>query len=181
MSVMTRKQPVVDAAMLRTQAAHAARQMKPLAVKTMPIAQQAARQAVPLAKSATTGVRQGTDTAVAWAVPRIEAARIWAAPQLEHSAQAVTDSIAPMVSSALMSAAHKIEMPRKRRRRGALFAGIVLLAAGAAGGMAAVMMQRRRAAAGYPAAAGTAAAGPGTGEGTAGEPDSDMNGHPRIV
>ena len=66
-----------------------------------------------------------------------DAARAWAAPRLEQSAAAISENLAPMISDALITAAHKIDTnPPKQKRRFAkstLLAGSVLLiAAGAA-------------------------------------------------
>lgn len=196
MSVLTRKQPALDTSGIRGQAVSAARQVAPLASKTVPLAQQAAQQAqaaaqlaaqqaVPFARSAGTSVRQGADSAVAWATPKVDAARSWAAPQIEQTAQAISDNLAPMISGALVSAARKIDTkPAKPRRgRGALVAGAVVLTV-AAGAAAAVIIIRRRDAAGYltsvPAdepESADAASYQADGD----TPDPDMNGHPRIV
>ena len=69
---------------------------------------------MPLARTAGTSVRQGADDAVAWATPKVDAARSWAAPQLEQSARAISENLAPMISSALITAAHKIEVPKRK-------------------------------------------------------------------
>lgn len=129
MSVSTRKQPVSIPGALRDRMAQAGT----LAGKTVPLAQ-------------TTGssVRQGAGTAMAKATPVVDAARSWAAPQLEHSAHAISDSFAPMVSGALLSAAHKIEVPKRRSRpgRGVVAGVVVLTAAAGAATVAAVRMRR---------------------------------------
>jgi len=80
---------------------------------------------------------------MSWATPKVDAARHWAAPQLEQSAHAISDSLAPMISSALISAAHKIDVePKKSKgRRQALMVGAMMLTA--AGGAAAVIATRR--------------------------------------
>jgi hypothetical protein len=178
----------------------AARQVAPLAQKTVPLAQQAAQrtvplaqqaaqQAVPLARSAGTSVRQGADGAVAWAAPKVDAARAWAAPQLEQSAHAISESLAPMISSALMSAAQKIDAPQaKKSRSGRKIIGAVLLAA-AAGAAAVAAMRFRPKQDGYSSdttiESGDAAPAGGYGQGPVTEdsdgPDPDLNGHPRIV
>jgi len=147
-----------------------------------------AQQAKPLARTAGDSIRHGADGAVAWATPKVDAARHWAAPQLEQSAHAISESLAPMISSALISAAHKIDVkPKKSKgRRQAMLAGAMVLTA--AGGAAAVIATRRlHSADGYPASGD--ASGPGGDQPDAerrydadgGPPDSDMNGHPRIV
>ena len=195
MSVLTRKQPASGA---RGQALQAARRVAPLA-KSVPLAQlsalqaQAAEQAMPLARTAGTSIRHGADDAVAWATPKVDAARSWAAPQLEQSARAISENLAPMISSALISAAHKIEVPRRKsHQRSRLLASSMLLAA-AGGLVAAVVMRLRQQTDAFPApsAAGDPSPGPvpdehteaGTGIGfeTDDGPDPDMNGHPTIT
>lgn len=176
MSVLTKKQPTSDSAALRAQAAYAA-----LASKTVPLAQQAAlqaqaaaQQAGPLARTATTSMRQGADGAVAWATPKVDAARSWAAPQLEQTARAISDSLAPMISGALVNAAHKIDAPvrqkRRRRRRGMIAGALVLVAA--AGAAAAVAMRLRQEPTELSSVPVTDDKAP---------PDPDMNGHSQIV
>ncbi len=196
MSVTTKKKPANG---LRVQAIQAARQAAPLA-KTVPLAQlaalqaqQAAQQAVPLARTAGTSIRHGADDAVAWATPKVDAARSWAAPQLEHSARAISESLAPMISSALISAAHKIEVPkRKSPHRRWLLAGSMMLAtaAGLAAAFAMRVRQQTEAFSGASAVGSTAEPGPdgarneaGTGIESAADdgPDPDMNGHPTIT
>jgi hypothetical protein len=155
---------------------------------------QAAQQAMPLARTAGTSIRHGADDAVAWATPKVDAARSWAAPQLEQSARAISENLAPMISSALISAAHKIEAPkRKSHQRGRLLAGSMLLAA--AGGLVATVVMRLRqqtdGLSGASADGGTSAgqapdsahteAGTGIGFETDDGPDPDMNGHSTIT
>jgi hypothetical protein len=195
-SVLTRKQPASGA---REQAIQAARRVAPL-VKSVPLTQltalqaQAAQQAMPLARTAGTSIRHGADDAVAWATPKVDAARSWAAPQLEQSARAISENLAPMISSALISAAHKIEVPkRKSHQRGRLLAGSMMLAA-AGGLVAAVVMRLRQQSDGFPDPSVASGAPPepvpdsehteaGTGIGfeTDDGPDPDMNGHPTIT
>jgi hypothetical protein len=187
-SVLTRKQP---ASGVREQAIQAAR--VPLAQLTA-LQAQAAEQAMPLARTAGTSIRHSADDAVAWATPKVDAARSWAAPQLEQSARAISENLAPMISSALISAAHKIEVPkRKSRQRGRLLAGSMMLAA-AGGLVAAVVMRLRQQSDGFPGPSAASGAPPepvpdsehteaGTGIGfeTDDGPDPDMNGHPTIT
>jgi hypothetical protein len=150
----------------------AARQAWPAAMNaTTNAAQQAgplARQAVPLAKSAGMSVRESADDAIAWATPYADAARTWAAPRLEESAVTISENIAPAISSALMSAAKRIDPSHGRRRRrgraSLLAAGLLLLAAGAA---AAFSMLRKGDGDDFGYTAGTPESGPGQ-SGTAG-------------
>jgi hypothetical protein len=185
-SVLTRKQPVSDASGLRGQAIYAVRQVGPLAGKTVPLAQ----QAMPLARNAGNSILHSTDGAVAWVTPKVDAARHWAAPQLEQSAHAISDNFAPMISSALISAAHKIDVkPKKSRgRRHGMLACAALLTAAA--GAAAVVATRRRQGADGAASTDVSGLGPaGDGqpaaehdyEANGGPSDQDINGHPRIV
>ena len=192
MSVLTKKQP---ASGLRLQAVQAVRQATPLA-KTVPLAQlaaQQAQQAVPLARAAGTSIRHGADDAVAWVTPKVDAARSWAAPQLEQSARAISDNLAPMIAGALISAAHKIDAPkRKSRQRGRLVTGSMLVAT-AAGLATAVVMRLRQQTEGLAdaSAAGSAGepgpdsarteAGTGIGFETDDGPDPDMNGHSTVT
>jgi hypothetical protein len=140
-SLMTRKPQLSGYAAVSEQAKSAARQASAAAVNAgNAAAQQAAplaKQAVPLARNAGLSVKQGTDGAIAWATPYTDAARAWAAPRLEQSAVALSENLAPMISDALVSAAHKIDTkPARRRRRlgnaGLLAAAVLLIAAGAA-------------------------------------------------
>src|SRR5271165_6064921 len=140
-SVLTKKQPINASGKFRASAAltaaqQAAQQAHVAALQAAQQAQAAAQQAAPLAKTA-------SDGAIAWATPKVDAARAWAAPQLEQSAHAISDNLAPMISSALMAAAHKIEVPkRKSRQRRRLLTGSMLIAAAA--GLAAVLVMRLR-------------------------------------
>lgn len=131
MSVMTKKPEASNGSGLRNQAAFVVRQVGPMT-----------QQAKPLAMNAGTSLRQGRDNAVAWATPMVESARTWAAPQIEQSARIVSETLAPMISSALISAAHKIEVtPPKRRGRKSLILGTMLLTIAA--GLAALLVARR--------------------------------------
>lgn len=203
MSVLTRKPSVNEASGLRAQAAYAARQVAPLATKTVPLAQQAAmqaqlaaQQAAPLARTAGTSVRQGADGAIAWATPRVDAARSWAAPQIEQSARAISENLAPMITSALITAAHKIDAPprkKARHRRGGKLTGMVLLTTAAAAGALVAMRLRRRpedfsqappADRGSdlgPVNAGGEGFGPTGGLDDDVTPDPDMNGNPNKI
>jgi hypothetical protein len=155
----------------------AARQAWPAAMNaTTNAAQQAgplARQAVPLAKSAGMSVRESADDAIAWATPYADAARTWAAPRLEESAVTISENIAPAISSALMSAAKRIDPSHGRRRRrgraSLLAAGLLLLAAGAA---AAFSMLRKGDGDDFGYTAGTPAPGGKSGTGQSGTGES---------
>lgn len=134
MSVSTKKQTVSGTNGFGDRFARAGRPVGTLAGKTVPIAQ-----------NASMSVRQGAGSAMARATPAVEAARSWAAPQLEQSAHAITDTIAPMISDALLVAAQKIDVPKPRRRiRGGMVAGAVALTAVAgAASFAAIRMRKQ--------------------------------------
>jgi hypothetical protein len=173
-SLSTRKQPVSMNEVLRYRAAQAGGQVGTLAGKAMPFAQ----QAMPLAQTAGTTVRQGAGTAMSKTTPVVEAARSWAAPQLEQSAHAISETIAPMISNALMTAAHKIEVPKPRQRSNrALVAGAMVLTAAAGAAAAAAVRMRRN--------SGANGAVTVTTEQVRAEteppPDPDMDGRTRIV
>ena len=185
MSVLTRKPDASERSWLRGQAAIAARQVAPITARAAPLAQQAAQQAVPLAKQAVplarnagSSARQGADSAVAWAAPLVEAARSWTAPQLEQAAHAISESIAPMISEALINAAHKIDVPKRTRRRKARLVVTSVLVTAAGGAVAAIAMRGHQywngSAAG--SANGTTSASEGTGYDIDRSPDPDMNG-----
>jgi hypothetical protein len=162
--------------------AQAGRPVGSLAGKTVPLAQ----QAVPLARSAGTTVRQGTEMAMARATPMVDTARSWAAPQLENYAHAISDSIAPRISDALISAARKIDVPkRKSRRRRGMVAGAIALTAAAGAATVAVVRLRRQsngmAEGDDLASARGTEAGADAGTDPESGPDADMNGHSRIV
>jgi len=169
-SLLTRKPPVSDTTSL-SEYARMARQAVPTAVNAgsaaaQQAAQQAARQAaplarqaVPLARTAGTSMRQGADSAMTWATPYADAARAWAAPRLEQSAVALSENIAPMISDALINAAHKIDSsPRRKRRRvrksSLVAASLLVIAAGAA-----AFILRNRAGKGIGFTAGSPSAG----------------------
>jgi hypothetical protein len=112
----------------------------------------AAAQVVPMAKSAGLAARSGAEDAVAWATPRVQDARdwaaphvqdarVWAAPHVEQAGLAVRDKIAPAVSAALVEAAHRLDVP-KRRRWPRVLAGAALVAA-VGSAIAAVVFRRR--------------------------------------
>jgi hypothetical protein len=156
-SVLTRKHPADDIAGMRDRVAATAQRAVPAAKNALP----ATDQVVPLAKSAGEAIRHGAEDAAAWARPRVDDVaawarphvddvRSWAAPRLERSGQAVTDTIAPAVSAAMVSAARKIDArpARKRRRWASITAGLLLLAA-AASAAAAAALRRRPADFGY--------------------------------
>ena len=170
------------------QAAQIARQAVPAAKNAGTIA---AQQTIPIAKTAGASVKQGADVAVAWAMPYIGAARHKAAPWLEQSAVTVRENIAPMISDALITAAHKIDYVEPKQRRlitkARVVAGSVVLTA--AGAAAAVSLRNRRSngngiTAGSPmaspaepaASAGSMTDGYSSAEPTA--PDAEANGYP---
>lgn len=165
MSVLTKKQPMNASDKFRANAAMLGPKAQMAAQQAALQAQAAAQQAGPLAKNA-------RDGAVAWATPKVDSARAWAAPQLEQSARAISESLAPMISSMLIGAAHKIDAPerKKPRRRGAMFTGIGLLVVAAGAGAVAAMRLKER-----PVEFTSVQATENP------PPDPDMNGHSHIV
>lgn len=158
---------------LRYRAAQAGGQVGALAGKAMPIAQ----QAMPLAQNAGMSVRQGAGSAMSRTTPVVVAARSWAAPQLEQSAHAITETIAPMISDALLSAAHKIEVPKpKQRSNRVLVAGAMVLTAAAGAATAAAVRMRRNAGANGAVTVTTESVTVETEP-----PDPDLDGRSRIV
>jgi hypothetical protein len=112
----------------------------------------AAAQVVPRAKSAGLAAKSSAEDAVAWATPHVqdarewvtphvEDARVWAAPHVEQAGVAVRDKIAPVVSAALVEAARRIDVPRRRRWPRVLAGAALVAAIGAA--VAAVVLRRR--------------------------------------
>jgi hypothetical protein len=159
--------------LLRYRAAQAGGQVGALAGKAMPFAQQAR----PLAQTAGATVRQGAGTAMSRTTPVVEAARSWAAPQLEQSAHAISETIAPMISNALITAAHKVELPKQKQKSNrALVAGAMVLTA-AAGAAAAAAVRMRRSSGGNGAVTVTTEQMQVEPE----PPDPDMDGGTRIV
>jgi hypothetical protein len=187
-SLLTKDKSVNDTSGISGQAIYVVRQAVPAAKNARVIA---AQQAVPLARSAGSSIKQGTNGAVAWVTPYVGAARHWAAPWLEQSATAVTDNLAPKVSDALITAAHKIDYvePKQHRRltKATVLAGSMLLTA--AGAAAAFSLRRRDGNGGYTAApmadTGESATSPtsmgdGDGPDETAMPDAEANGHPPI-
>ena len=103
----------------------AADQLKPIA-----------DQMKPLAKSTGQAARRG-----------ILRSRAWAAPRLERSGQVLQDTVAPKVSSALSSAAERIDPAKPRKARWKLPVGLLAAAAAAASAAAAVFKNRAKTAA----------------------------------
>jgi hypothetical protein len=145
-SVLTKNRETTEPAGIRGYATQAANQLAPIARNAVPVAQ----QAVPLARNAGVTFRQGTDTMVARATPLVNAARSWAAPQLEQSARAISENIAPMIAEALVATARKIDVPEQKPRRGPrLLAVSGMLALAASAAAAAMAILRRGGSQGY--------------------------------
>jgi hypothetical protein len=146
-SLLTRKNPD-DSAGVGDRVIRTAQRAVPAAKDAIP----RAKQAVP---TATTAVRQSAEDVAAWARPRVDEvtawakphvddARSWAAPRLERSGHMVTDTIAPAVSEAMISAARKLDVqPERRRRSVARVMAVVAMVAAAASAAAAVVLRRR--------------------------------------
>jgi len=90
-------------------------------------------QARDAAAAAAAAARQGTYSA-----------RIWAAPRIERTGQALEQQVAPRVAAMLSSAAHRIDPAPAKRRRWPFVAAGLMLAAGLCG-TAAYLVNRRAA------------------------------------
>ena len=95
-------------------------------------ARRATKQATPLALSARRTAKRG-----------VYGARVWAAPRVERTGNALQERIAPKVSAMLAATARRMEpaQPIRRRRWPKIVAGILVLAVGSAA--AAVLRSRR--------------------------------------
>lgn len=141
MSLMTRKNPAGNGAGVRDRAVAAVQQAVPAAKNAIPAARE---QAVPLARNAGTAIQQGAEEVAAWGRPHVEDARAWAAPRLERYGLAVSETIAPAISEAMVTAARKLDVkPARRRRRWASVLTTVTLLAAAASAAAAVLLRRK--------------------------------------
>jgi hypothetical protein len=95
-------------------------------------ARRATKQVTPLARSARLTAKRG-----------VYGARVWAAPRVERTGNALQDRVAPKVSAMLVATARRMEpaQPIRRRRWPKIMAGILMLAVGSAA--AAVLRSRR--------------------------------------
>jgi hypothetical protein len=90
---------------------------------------------------------QARDRAVAAAAAARQgtySARVWAAPRLERTGQALEQQVAPRMAAMLSSAAHRIDPAPAKRRRWPFVAAGLMLAAGLCG-TAAYLVNRRTA------------------------------------
>jgi hypothetical protein len=96
-------------------------------------ARRASKQVTPLAKSGRETAKQG-----------VYRARVWAAPRVERTGQALEERVAPKVSGMLAATARRIEpaRPKHRRRWPKILAGTGMLAAGGAVALAAWRSRR---------------------------------------
>jgi hypothetical protein len=101
-------------------------------------ARRVAAQLPPLAKSTSEAAKRG-----------VTRTRAWAAPQLERGGQVLQHQVAPKVSAALSSAAHRIDPGQPKSRQWRKAAAFSLLAA--AGAVTAVARFRRSGSAPAPA------------------------------
>ncbi len=191
MSPSTKKQTVSNTSRISSQAKNVAAQAVPAARNAGSLATQ---QAVPLARNVGTSVKQSADTAVAWATPYVGVARHKAAPWLEQSATTVSETLAPMISDALRTAAQKIDYVEPKRRRSSKtvwLAGSVLLTAAGAAAAALTLWHRNGNGSGYTAdtamstspdaATSGGSINDGFGPDDRGKPDAEGNGHQTIV
>jgi hypothetical protein len=95
-------------------------------------ARRATKQVTPLALSARRTAKRG-----------VYGARVWAAPRVERTGNALQERVAPKVSAMLAATARRMEpaQPIRRRRWPKIVAGILVLAVGSAA--AAVLRSRR--------------------------------------
>jgi hypothetical protein len=137
-----------------------------------------ASQVVPLARSAGLAAKQSAEDAVAWAAPRVKDARTWVAPHVEQAGitvrdkigPAISEKIAPTISSVLVEAAHRLDdSPPRRRRWPRVLAGFAMLAA-VGSAVVAVMLRRRPDFASFGAEGDSAHPAPGTDNGSAARP-----------
>jgi hypothetical protein len=96
-----------------------------------------------MAKNVGLTARQGAEGAVAWATPRVRDARAWAAPQVEQAGVAVREKIAPVISDAIIEAAHWLDNPPPRRRLWPRVLGGIAMLAAAGSAIAAAVLRRR--------------------------------------
>lgn len=100
----------------------AADQIKPMAA-----------QMKPLAKSTGQAARR-----------QLFRARVWAAPRVERTGKVLQDTVAPKVSSALSSAADRIDPAKPKRGRWRLPVGVATAVTAAASAAAAVLRKRSK-------------------------------------
>jgi hypothetical protein len=95
-------------------------------------ARRATKQVTPLGRSARLTAKRG-----------VYGARVWAAPRVERTGNALQERVAPKVSAMLVATARRMEPapPIRRRRWPKIMAGILMLAVGSAA--AAVLRSRR--------------------------------------
>ncbi len=132
MSVLTRKRPdVFETVTVRA--------------RLVPIA----KNASPMAKNAGRAAKDRAEELMTWAMPYIDNARVWAAPQLERTGVAVRDNVAPKVSSLLVTTARRLDKAPPKRRRWPRMLGTMAMLAAAGTAAAAVAMRRRAYSLGY--------------------------------
>jgi hypothetical protein len=140
-SLISMKRPVRVPDAAKQRALDAAAQVAPKAKSAGQAAKSAGQAAKSTAGDAVAWAAPRVQDARDWAAPHVQDARVWAAPHVEQAGLAVRDKIAPAVSAALVEAARRIDVP-KRRRWPRVLAGTALVAAiGAA--IAAVVLRRR--------------------------------------
>jgi hypothetical protein len=101
------------------------------------------RRAAAQVKPAAAHMKPFARKTAAAAERRVRKTRVWAAPRVERTGQALQDSVAPMVSAWLSMAARRLEPAQPRRPRWRKLAGISALAA-AAGTAAALVLNRKK-------------------------------------
>ncbi|MGD0376258.1 MAG: hypothetical protein ABSB01_16935 [Streptosporangiaceae bacterium] len=108
-----------------------------------------AKNASPMAKNASRVAKDRADSALAWAIPYLDNARVWAAPRVERTGIAVRDNVAPRVSSLLVTTARRLEKAEPKPRRWPRMLATMAMLAAAGSAAAAVAMRRRAYSLGY--------------------------------
>jgi hypothetical protein len=135
-----------------------------------------ADQARPMTTIVTTRTRRAAADAAEWAKPRVDMARVWMALRMVRGSKAVQKDVAPKVSAMMVSAARKLEPPKRRSRRiPKAVAGTALLGASAAAA-GAVAMRSKRTTATMPPPPPMPARTPSPEQPSAADPTADVNG-----
>jgi hypothetical protein len=102
-----------------------------------------AKNASPMAKNAGRAAKYRADSFVARAMPRVDSARVWAAPRVERTGITVRDTVAPKVSDVLVATARRLEKSEPKRRRWPRRVATVAVLAAVGSAVAALAVRRR--------------------------------------
>ncbi|MDR2985660.1 MAG: hypothetical protein LBV34_12555 [Nocardiopsaceae bacterium] len=101
----------------------------------------------PMTTIVTIRAKRASADAAEWAKPRVDMARMWMALRMVSGSKAVQKEVAPKVSAMMVTAARKLDPPKRRSRRlPKVLAGTALLGAGAATAGAVAMRNKNTAA-----------------------------------